>query len=73
MTPKRDPCAAWDMSLNSRHLHRRRGAILRSAVPWSPTGGTFAPNGDLWLLEATVTNQVRVRRIASGVRQRELP
>lgn len=36
----------------------------RSAFPWAPTGGTFNPDGDLWLLEASPTNAVRVRRIA---------
>jgi hypothetical protein len=30
---------------------------------WTPTGGAFAANGDLWLLEASVTNDVRVRRV----------
>ena len=38
--------------------------VLRSRWPWSPAGGTFAANGDLWLLEASVTNEVRVRRHA---------
>jgi sugar lactone lactonase YvrE len=38
--------------------------FARSTAPWSPTGGTFAANGDLWLLEASTTNAVRVRRIA---------
>lgn len=37
-------------------------AVATSSWPWSPTGGVFAPNGDLWLLEASITNQVRVRR-----------
>jgi DNA-binding beta-propeller fold protein YncE len=35
----------------------------RSGVPWSPTGGLVAPNGDLWLLENSMTNAVRVRQI----------
>lgn len=30
---------------------------------WSPTGGAFAANGDLWLLEVSPTNAVRVRKI----------
>ena len=38
--------------------------FTRSTLPWGPTGGAFASNGDLWLLEASVTNHVRVRRIA---------
>ena len=36
----------------------------RSSFPWAPTGGTFGPDGELWLLEASPTNAVRVRRIA---------
>ncbi|HYC90062.1 MAG TPA: hypothetical protein VEO54_12680 [Thermoanaerobaculia bacterium] len=47
--------------------------FARSTFPWSPIGGAFAANGDLWVLEATSTSSVRVRRIASGVRQRQLP
>lgn len=35
----------------------------RSSFPWAPTGGFVAPNGDLWLLECSTTNAVRVRRI----------
>jgi len=38
--------------------------VARSRFPWSPTGGMVAGNGDLWLLETSVTNTVRVRRIA---------
>ena len=37
--------------------------VVQSSFPWSPTGGMFAPNGDLWLLEYSLTNAVRVRRI----------
>jgi hypothetical protein len=43
-----------------------RGAVsvvAESHLPWSVSGGTFAPNGDLWLLETSVTNGVRVRRV----------
>jgi hypothetical protein len=35
----------------------------RSAFPWAPTGGTFGPDGELWLLEVSATNAVRIRRI----------
>ncbi len=38
--------------------------VLRSRVPWSPTGGMFAPNGDPCLMETTITNRVRLRRIS---------
>ena len=41
----------------------------RSSPPWSPTGGTFAPDGTLWLLECSVANAVRVRRIAPDGRE----
>jgi hypothetical protein len=37
--------------------------IAESHLPWSVTGGTFAPNGDLWLLETSVGNEVRVRKV----------
>jgi hypothetical protein len=36
--------------------------IARSSLPWSVNGGTFAPNGDLWLLESAMY-EARVRRI----------
>ena len=38
--------------------------VARSPFPWAPTGGTFAPDGTLWLLEASPTNAVRVRSIS---------
>lgn len=37
--------------------------VARSRLPWSPTGGLVAANGDLWILECSYTNSVRVRRI----------
>ena len=43
---------------------------VRSVAPWAPSGGTFAPNGDLWLLETSETNAVRVRRIMPDGRER---
>jgi len=42
-----------------------------STLTWSPIGGAFAANGDLWLLEATVGNAVRVRRV--GMNSRRAP
>jgi hypothetical protein len=36
--------------------------VARSWLPWSVTGGVFAPNGDLWLLEYAMYD-ARVRRI----------
>jgi len=37
--------------------------VASSSFPWSPTGGLVADNGDLWLLEYSLTNNARVRRI----------
>ncbi|MFN2438676.1 MAG: hypothetical protein ABR503_05715 [Chitinophagaceae bacterium] len=34
-----------------------------SEVPWGPTGGVFDEDGNLWLLESSVTNTVRVRKV----------
>ena len=38
--------------------------VARSRLPWSPTGGMTGPDGDMWILETSITNAVRVRRIA---------
>lgn len=40
--------------------------VVRSERPWGPTGGLVDPSGDLWLLESSDSNAVRVRRIRSG-------
>jgi ribosomal protein L32E len=37
--------------------------VARSGLPYSPTGGLVAPNGDLWILEYADPLAVRVRRI----------
>lgn len=37
--------------------------VAKSTLPWSPSGGAFVPNGDLVLLEYSITNAVRVRRV----------
>ena len=34
--------------------------VVETNSMWSPTGVLAAPNGDLWVLECTVTNAVRV-------------
>jgi streptogramin lyase len=39
----------------------RVSVAARSTFPWSPSGGMVAPDGRLWLLEYSVTNQVRIR------------
>ena len=38
--------------------------VARSRLPWSPTGGMTASNGDLWILETSITNAVRVRKVS---------
>jgi sugar lactone lactonase YvrE len=37
--------------------------VARSGESWSPSGGTFDRDGNLWLLEYDSGNAVRVRRI----------
>ncbi len=37
--------------------------IAETRIPWSPTGSLLAPNGDFWILENSLTNEVRVERI----------
>ena len=41
----------------------RVDAVAKSTFPWSPSGGAIAPNGDLWILEYSITNQQRVRKV----------
>ena len=38
--------------------------VAHSTLPWGPTGGMTAPNGDLWVLESSVINEVRLKRIS---------
>ena len=40
--------------------------IAFSTAPWSPTGGLFDEKGNLWLLEYSVTNEARVRKIIAN-------
>ena len=40
--------------------------VARSTAPWGPSGGLVAPNGDLWMLETSETNSVRVRQLSSN-------
>ena len=37
--------------------------FIHSTTPWSPTGGLFDNDGSLWLLETSVKNEIRVRKI----------
>jgi hypothetical protein len=38
--------------------------FLRTTAPWSPVSGVFDDKGNLWLMEYSVSNEVRVRRMA---------
>ncbi|HWJ03267.1 MAG TPA: hypothetical protein VNU93_06265 [Verrucomicrobiae bacterium] len=40
--------------------------VAYSKTPWAPTGGLFDDEGNLWLLEASLTNEVRVRKVPSS-------
>jgi sugar lactone lactonase YvrE len=42
--------------------------VAESSYPWSPSGGTFDRQGNLWLLEFNVTNDVRVRKVTPLLR-----
>lgn len=44
--------------------------VARGTGPWAASGGMVAPNGDLWLLETSTSNAVRVRRISSDGAER---
>jgi hypothetical protein len=46
----------------------RLEVVARCDFPWSPTGGIIGPDGDLWLLEYSITNAARVRRIGKAGR-----
>jgi len=41
----------------------KREVVARSGEPWSPSGGMFDREGNLWLLEYDSSNEVRVRRL----------
>jgi hypothetical protein len=43
--------------------------VAKSPWPWMVSGGGFAPNGDLWLLEFNLINQARVRKITAADRK----
>ncbi|HEX2831982.1 MAG TPA: hypothetical protein VHW00_03150 [Thermoanaerobaculia bacterium] len=47
----------------------KASVFVKSTLPWSPVGGAFAPNGDLYLLEVTMTNTVRLRKIIAPARR----
>ena len=37
--------------------------VAYSLLPWGPVGGVFDREGNLWLMESSLTNEVRVRKI----------
>ncbi|MCK6616904.1 MAG: hypothetical protein L6Q51_04595 [Cyclobacteriaceae bacterium] len=43
--------------------------VAETEMLWSPTGVLSAPNGDLWILECSPANAVRVERITSDGRR----
>lgn len=43
--------------------------VAETAASWSPTGVLSAPNGDLWILECSPANEVRVERITKDGRR----
>jgi len=44
--------------------------VAQSPSPWAPSGVLVAPDGALWMLEYSTSNQARVRRIARSGRSR---
>lgn len=48
----------------------RSKTVARTDPPWAPSGVTVAPNGDLWILEYSTSNEARVRRVARNGRSR---
>ena len=44
--------------------------VARSEGEWSPVGGRIAPDGSMWLLEWSGSNQVRIRQIGAGGAER---
>lgn len=45
------------------HADGRSIVAARSTKGWSPSGGMFDREGNMWLLEFSGTNDVRARRI----------
>jgi sugar lactone lactonase YvrE len=40
--------------------------FIESEKTWSPTGGLFDSDGNLWLLEYSLRNKARVRKIGNN-------
>ena len=45
----------------------------RSGAPWSPSGGIFAGDGSLWLLEYNSANSVRARHVGLDGKEQIFP
>jgi streptogramin lyase len=43
--------------------------VLQTSKPWAPSGGMVTPDGELWVLETSDTNEVRVERILKDKRR----
>ena len=39
--------------------------VFKSSFPWSPSGGMVDAKGNLWILECSMTNAVRVQRLST--------
>jgi hypothetical protein len=39
--------------------------VVHTREPWSPTGGVFDKEGNMWLLEGSITNECRARKITA--------
>ena len=46
----------------------RSAVVARTPAPWSPSGMLVAPDGALWILEYSTSNQARVRRLTRSGR-----
>jgi len=64
-----EPSGAVDVAVAGERLvmqvpqNGKAHVTQRSPWPWSPSGGLVDPAGNVWLLEYSPTNAVRVRRI----------
>ena len=59
-------------AVTSEHVIKKFGPdgkeeiAFKASFPWSPSGGMIDKNGNLWVLECTITNDVRVEKIGPG-------
>ncbi|MBX2901412.1 MAG: hypothetical protein KF775_17295 [Cyclobacteriaceae bacterium] len=43
--------------------------VFRTPAPWMPTGGLVSSTGELWILECSDTNAVRVEKVTTDARR----